>query len=59
MQKTPANWQDTLSEEKQQPYFQDLIRKVNQERVAGKVIYPPNAEVFQAFVTTPLADIRW
>ena len=47
-----------MSEEKQQPYFQDLIRKVNQERVAGKVIYPPNAEVFQAFVTTPLADIK-
>ena len=58
MQTNPANWQDTLSEEKQQPYFQDLIRKVNQERVAGKVIYPPNAEVFQAFVTTPLADIK-
>ena len=58
MQTTPANWQDTLSEEKQQPYFQDLIRKVNQERADGKVIYPPNAEVFQAFVSTPLADIK-
>ena len=58
MQTTPANWLDTLSEEKQQPYFQDLIHKVNQERAAGKVIYPPNAEVFQAFVTTPLADIK-
>ena len=58
MQTNPANWHDTLSEEKQQPYFQDLIHKVNQERADGKVIYPPNAEVFQAFVSTPLADIK-
>lgn len=52
------SWHDTLAEEKQQAYFRELINKVNQARADGEVIYPPNHEVFNAFVKTELADVK-
>ena len=58
MQANVLNWQDALSAEQQQPYFQALIHKVQQERADGKTVYPPEAEVLQAFAATPLADIK-
>ncbi|UOO90217.1 uracil-DNA glycosylase [Vitreoscilla massiliensis] len=58
MQTNVLTWQDTLALEKQQPYFQELVSKVNHERADGKTIYPPNAEVFHAFVATDLANIK-
>lgn len=53
-----TTWHDALSIEKQQPYFQELIAKVQAERAAGKVIYPPQEQVFAALTLTPLAQVR-
>lgn len=52
------SWSDVLAEEKQQSYFIDLLARIQQERAAGKVIYPPQDQVFQAFKLTPLATLK-
>lgn len=51
-------WQEALSGEKQQPYFQQLIQKVRAERAAGQTIFPAASDVFNAFKLTEFADIR-
>lgn len=51
-------WSDLLSEEKKQSYFIDLLHRVQTQRNAGKVIYPPSEQVFQAFKMTPLAELK-
>lgn len=51
-------WHDVIGEEKQQNYFIETMAFVQAERDAGKVIYPPASEVFNAFRFTELADIK-
>lgn len=55
---TVKTWSDLLSDEKQEPYFQELIARVKNERAKGVVIYPPEDEVFAAFKQTPLAQLK-
>ena len=45
-------WADILNEEQQQPYFQQIIQFVDSERAAGKTIYPPKQDVFNALTLT-------
>lgn len=51
-------WADVLAAEKREPYFKDVIAFVERERAAGKTIYPPNADVFNALAFTPFADVK-
>lgn len=51
-------WKDALSEEKQKTYFQQILQYVHNERTAGKVIYPPQNEVFSAFALTEFSDVK-
>jgi uracil-DNA glycosylase len=51
-------WTEALAKEKTTPYFQELMLYVQSEREAGKVIYPPKEDVFNAFAMTALEDIR-
>lgn len=51
-------WQSFIAEEQQQPYFQKLNAFLAQEKRAGKVIFPPEADVFRAFELTPLSEVR-
>lgn len=51
-------WRDVLANEKQESYFQTLLQRVQAEREGGKNIYPPAAEVFNAFRLTPLQDLK-
>ncbi|WP_067709548.1 MULTISPECIES: uracil-DNA glycosylase [unclassified Erwinia] len=51
-------WHDVLSQEKEQPYFIETLRKVASERAAGKVVYPPQKDVFNAFRLTELGDVK-
>lgn len=55
---SPLTWHDVIGQEKQQPYFVDTLKYVASERAAGKTIYPPQDEVFNAFRFTELADVR-
>ncbi|MCE2570925.1 uracil-DNA glycosylase [Motilimonas eburnea] len=51
-------WTDVIGVEKQQDYFQQILAFVMGERAQGKVIYPPQNEVFNAFKLTELADVK-
>lgn len=51
-------WADKLANEKQKPYFQKLHTFVEQERAAGKQIYPAMEDIYSAFSLTELADIK-
>lgn len=53
-----TSWNDVLGAEKQAPYFQQIMSFVKQQRLAGKVIYPSQDNVFNAFKLTDFADVR-
>ncbi|WP_272533349.1 uracil-DNA glycosylase [Providencia sp. PROV212] len=51
-------WHDVIGAEKSQTYFKETLAFVAKERASGKVIYPPQEDVFNAFRYTELADIK-
>ncbi|MGJ8680620.1 uracil-DNA glycosylase [Paraglaciecola sp.] len=51
-------WSDLLAAEKQQSYFQQLMSFVEKEKSAGKVIYPAQEHIFNAFALTELAKVK-
>lgn len=51
-------WSDVLAKEKQQSYFKLMLEFVHAERAAGKTIYPPQSEVFNAFKLTELHQVK-
>lgn len=51
-------WKDAIGEEKQQPYFQQILQFVHHERLSGKMIFPPQSEVFSAFALTDFSDVK-
>lgn len=52
------DWQAILGAEKQQAYFQACLEQVKQNRAEGKVIYPPDSEIFNAFKLTSLDNLK-
>lgn len=55
---TSLTWHDVIGVEKQQEYFQQTLSFVEAERAAGKVVFPPASDVFNAFKATEFADIK-
>lgn len=51
-------WHDVIGAEKQQAYFQQTLSFVDAERQAGKVIYPPAKDVFNAFRFTEFNQVK-
>ncbi|ELR63438.1 Uracil-DNA glycosylase, family 1 [Photobacterium marinum] len=51
-------WQQLISQEQKQPYYQHIEQFVAAERAAGKAIFPPEEDVFSAFATTPLDKVK-
>ena len=51
-------WTDILGQEKQQPYFQQIMQFVESERATGKTIYPAKQDVFSAFNLTKLEKVK-
>ncbi|QLE86661.1 uracil-DNA glycosylase [Shewanella sp. Scap07] len=52
------DWQSFIEQQQQQSYFKQLQAFVAAERDAGKVIYPPQSQVFSAFDVTPLDKVK-
>ncbi len=52
------SWQPFLQGEFQQPYMQALKAFLQQEKSAGKVIYPHSANWFHALEATPLEQVK-
>jgi uracil-DNA glycosylase len=53
-----SSWQAVLSLEMEKPYFSELLHRVHDARNAGKLIYPVDAAVFNAFTLTPFNRVR-
>ncbi|MGL6258370.1 uracil-DNA glycosylase [Vibrio sp. WXL103] len=53
-----VTWTEVIDCEKQQPYFQQTLEFVQQQRDAGKTVFPPEKDVFNAFRATEFADIK-
>lgn len=51
-------WDDIIDTEKQQSYFQQTLKFVEQERAAGKTVFPPQQDVFNAFQYTPFEQVK-
>jgi len=52
------SWQRVLGAEFDKPYMQNLAAFLAAERAAGKVIFPPEPLVFNAFNNTPFEQVR-
>ncbi|MEU2766865.1 uracil-DNA glycosylase [Streptomyces diastaticus] len=53
----PEYWREVLGEEPRQPYFQQLMEFVAEERAGGPV-YPPSDQVFAALEATPFDRVK-
>jgi uracil-DNA glycosylase len=53
-----ASWLNVLGEEFDQPYMIKLKQFLKQEKEAGYQIYPKNADIFNAFNTTPFDKVE-
>jgi uracil-DNA glycosylase len=53
-----ASWQAVIGDEFEKPYMQVLRDFLKQEKIAGKVIYPPSPLIFNAFNHTPFEQVR-
>lgn len=51
-------WTDVLAEEKEQPYFIQMMQLIAEKRAEGIQIYPPKELVFHAFAVTPFEDVK-
>ncbi|WP_392566313.1 uracil-DNA glycosylase [Utexia brackfieldae] len=51
-------WHDVIGQEKERDYFKQIMTFVANERNAGKTIYPPQKDIFNAFRFTEFADIK-
>ena len=52
------SWKKVLTDEFERPYFQSLATFLKTEIAAGKTIYPPGPLIFNAFDTTPFANVK-
>ena len=53
-----TTWADILGDEKTQPYFTSILQFLTQEKNAGKVIYPAQNELFNAFKETSYEQVK-
>ncbi len=56
--KIEASWYEKLKEEIAKPYVRDLKDFLAEEKRKGKVIYPQESQVFNAFLYTPFDRVK-
>ncbi len=56
--KMEKSWRDRLEKEIALPYVQELKRFLEEEKKAGKCIYPAEENIFQAFLHTPFDAVK-
>ena len=52
------SWQAVLGSELEQPYMHNLREFLKAEKAAGKIIFPPGPQIFNAFNHTPFQQVR-
>ncbi len=55
---TELTWSTVLAEEKEKDYFKQILQFVKHEHLAGKQIYPPQKDIFNALKLTPFETIK-
>jgi len=58
VQNSVSTWSNVLGTEKDQPYFKSILQFIEQEKKAGKIIYPARDEIFNAFKETPFEEVK-
>ncbi len=53
-----ASWKEALKDEFEQPYFQAIATFLKNEKAAGKVIFPPGPQIFNAFDSTKFHSVK-
>lgn len=53
-----TTWKDALQEEKEKPYFKQIMSFLETERAKGKIIYPPKPDIFNALKAAPFDQIK-
>lgn len=56
--KMHPSWLKRLQPELKLPYMQSLWRYLEQEKQAGKTLYPEESQLFNAFNSTPFNDVK-
>lgn len=56
--KLAASWHEVLKEELSKPYIAELKKFLEQEKSEGKIIYPPEDLIFNAFLHTPFEKVQ-
>ena len=56
--KIEKSWYEKLKNEINQPYVQELKKFLEEEKKAGKTIYPPEPLIFNAFLQTPFDQVK-
>jgi uracil-DNA glycosylase len=51
-------WQEALGEEKQKPYFKEILAFLKSQTLLGKKIYPASENIFNALKLTPFDQIK-
>lgn len=52
------SWRIHLGQEFEKPYMQSLKKFLQEEKKAGKVIYPKGSQIFNAFSLTPFDEVK-
>lgn len=55
---TLMTWREILKDETESTYFKDLQASIKSERAAGKIIYPPHKDVFNALKFTEFHQVK-
>lgn len=58
MTQLKPQWQKIIAHEQQQDYFQQLSQEIAQQRANGEVILPGEEDVFNAFSTIDLPNVK-
>ncbi len=56
--KMEKSWRKLLDKEIARPYMEELKAFLAEEKKQGKIIYPPENQVFQAFLETPFDQVK-
>lgn len=51
-------WQTALAGEKELSYFKEIFAFLDREQAAGKTIYPPRKDIFNALKSTPFDQVK-
>lgn len=56
--KIDSTWKTVLKSEFEKPYFPEIVNFLRMEKMAGKTIYPPGSQIFNAFNLTPFDHVK-